>query len=680
MKHTHRQKGSALLVTLVMGGLIAFAVGLVLVHVNQQVRATEDRMGYEEAWHTGLAGVNAIKAYIVTQDKSTSVARQLGGSVSYNPPSLSGLVGDLVRVTSGAIEQANYIAENKSNPSLFVNMSASDIYNKWYKNQSVTLPSDGTLTENGLQRLVLFQTYVSKSERPSNGDAAIVFPNDLSGSAGEQIFQNTNPRNARSLVTRIRVTTPYRPGASITSAAKPDDLTQTTLIVEAEGISLPSNKNLDFRYVGMGGGAKRRILAEKIQVLAQDLNTTTIPTPPLKPGAAIIANGMVTHTGASHFNVAWGPVWSKGGIDIMKYTPSYSSKTGVFAMSPQKTKSAGAGIDGDKWLKYVAAGALTSDGSPLFPGLSPTTQDLFVEAFKGLLKDAGGKTVAMGKVDLQPGFDNDYTGETGGIPDWSKPSPGGLDVFVADPDNAGNIAIGTGALVQNWPGVNSLIEAQTNQLQTSETFFRNLAKVNGTYFSYDVATGKYSGSGVFGGSWSDVQAKIDRTTLLGGGTNPYVVPDGVLFIESNSTAAVDSFPTISVNSSTGFFWRGLMYLKNMSINSSGTGKLADIHMQNPDQFATEPDTAGHLSSLGQTNSNCYLDGILYTNGMASGTGNTSIYGCVITIGGWNNGGTPYIYYNPRLKNGMFFTETVTSGKKAIVNVLSSALFERHSWL
>lgn len=679
MKSTYRQKGSALLVTLVMGGLIAFAVGLMLMHVTQQVRSTQDRMGFEEAWHTGLAGINAIKAYIVTQDKSTTVARQLGGTVQYDPPVLSGLAGDLARVTSGAIEQANYVAENESNPSLFVNMKAADIFNKWYKIQGLTVPSDGTINENGLQRQVLFQTYVTSSERPSNGQTVIALPNDLSGSAAEQIFQNATPANARSFVTRIRVTTPYRPGGTSTGVVgKPDDLTQTTLIVEAEGIALPSNKNLDMAFAGMGGGAKRRILAEKIQVLAQDLNTTTIPTPPLKPGAAIIARGTVTHIGESHFNVAWGPVWSKGAIKLLKFQPSYFK--GVFSMSPQKVKSAGAGIDGDKWLKYVSAGLLTNDGSPLFTGLSPTTQDLFVEAYQGLLKDAGGKSIPKENVDLQPGYDNNYNGVTGGVPDWALPDPKGLNVFVADPDNAGNIAIGTGALVQNWPGVNALIDAQTNQLQTSETFFRNLAKLNGTYFSYDTATGKYSGSGLFGASWDDVLAKIDKTSLLGGQTNPYVVPDGVLFVESNATGAVSTYPTINVNSGSALFWRGLMYLKNMNINSTGAGKLADVHMQNPDQFAADPDSAGHLGSQGTNVSNCFLDGILFTNGMAGGTGNISIYGCVITIGGWENGGTPSIYYNPRLKKGMFFTETVTSGKKAITNILSSALFERHSWM
>jgi len=95
---------------------------------------------------------------------------------------------------------------------------------------------------------------------------------------------------------------------------------------------------------------------------------------------------------------------------------------------------------------------------------------------------------------------------------------------------------------------------------------------------------------------------------------------------------------------------GAYYTKsNMILNGtfsiSGSGPTTNIpDAQNPDQVAG-------LQS-GYTPLNAHIDGLIYTTGDFNSAGNPVIYGAVIAEGGFTGSGTPDIWYNKNLANGL----------------------------
>lgn len=691
-----RNRGSAILVALMMCGIIAFAMGVTLLHMRNTMRSTEDKMAYEEAYHAALSGINAMKAYIVQQDKLLA-AKHL-------PAHLDGLTA----VTSGSIELANFIAKNHDNPSLFQDKTASDLHAEFWTDIP-SLPSDGSVTQNGLERIVLFQTNSTASELPDPTDRVIMFPNERDViTPVSNMFNPDESGPVRSYVSRIRVTTPYRlaPSASPGANGIPDDLRECNIIIESEGVALASHLNND-ASPGLPGGPKRRVLQQKVKILAMDDETTTIyhPGVALAPGASIISSSLIDYSGASHLNIHWGPAWSKSDIKLLNLAMTLNMETDkdgfafvrLFELEAAQ-KYSGTGIDGpgspaymDEWADFIAAGQLLNQsGDPLFrpssgkqldtslaryPGTDQSGFDFFYEAYNNNLYPMN-LTVAeenawasYSERDLF--LDGRYWWDTVQGTAWNDPTS---NIFF-DPTQPG-----AGALIERATYIAEKIETQTSALETSETFFRNLAMENGTYFKRN-PDGTYSGSGLINADDSVMLTRISKKSPYfdNDNTNPWVVPDGILFIESEGDYPSGAdLPDLDINSSDNFFWRGLMYLKNLDLNITGAGGLPTVHLQNPDWFEDSPDTADALGTNGLDQAGVFLDGILYTNGQTGGTGNAVIYGSVIARGGWSNGGNPEIFYNPRLKDGILFQPPPTNislSTKKIVNVIGSSTSE-----
>lgn len=111
--------------------------------------------------------------------------------------------------------------------------------------------------------------------------------------------------------------------------------------------------------------------------------------------------------------------------------------------------------------------------------------------------------------------------------------------------------------------------------------------------------------------------------------------------------------TLSI-SGNGLGLKGFYYLC-ANFNCSGVG--------NPPPLASAKDPDGVARSL--SGANIFLDGVLYAAGTLSMSGDSGVYGSVITELGYKGGGTPNIYYNAELAKGLI-VEPGNLGSRMIV--------------
>jgi hypothetical protein len=170
--------------------------------------------------------------------------------------------------------------------------------------------------------------------------------------------------------------------------------------------------------------------------------------------------------------------------------------------------------------------------------------------------------------------------------------------------------------------------------------FKQLALAHGRYYSTD-ASGNIYRDGI-----EDNAHRIDFLTEFGV-ENHATAPYDLIFIDTvNGTPSVDAPPAadgsnlahISANGSN-LGLKGIFYL---GAHFSGTG------LNNGTEGVTME------SPYGTTNNSVsiFLNGVMYAAGTMALQGGTNVYGSVVTQLGFTGGGTPDVYYNKSLADGL----------------------------
>jgi hypothetical protein len=172
--------------------------------------------------------------------------------------------------------------------------------------------------------------------------------------------------------------------------------------------------------------------------------------------------------------------------------------------------------------------------------------------------------------------------------------------------------------------------------------FKDHAMSHGRYYSTD-ADGNIYSDGV-----EDTAHLVDFDTEFGNSdrsNGPY----DLVFIDTinNLPPATDgsNMATI-INSGIGTGMKGVFWI-GANYDQRGSGNPADLVADKPIK-----NLDGSISFQQTTLNKVYLDGVLYMAGTAHFQGNPVIYGSVIAQKGYLSGGTPDIYFNHKLKDGL----------------------------
>ncbi|MEN6625498.1 MAG: hypothetical protein ABFD69_04625 [Candidatus Sumerlaeia bacterium] len=164
--------------------------------------------------------------------------------------------------------------------------------------------------------------------------------------------------------------------------------------------------------------------------------------------------------------------------------------------------------------------------------------------------------------------------------------------------------------------------------------FKNLAMSHGRYYSTD-ASGNIYKNGI-----EDADHIVDfytEFTVADRNSSPY----DLIFIDtidSNPPASDGSnLATVTVAGS-GNGTKGVMYIA-ANFDASGVGSPPSLIGTNP---------VGVSKSLSQI----FHDGVIYASGTIAMSGNAGVYGSVVAQRGFAGGGTPDVYYNVKLKDGL----------------------------
>lgn len=177
--------------------------------------------------------------------------------------------------------------------------------------------------------------------------------------------------------------------------------------------------------------------------------------------------------------------------------------------------------------------------------------------------------------------------------------------------------------VLQWPDMLS-------QYQT----LKEMAMAHGRYYTTDAAGNVYEGAvkdAAHKVVFNDEFGEADRVN------SPY----DLVFIDTingQPPAANGSNLATITNSGTGLGMKGVFYIC-ANFTQTGAGNPASLVCEKPD-------------STSQSISKVYLDGVLYSAGWMDLGGNPIVYGSVVAEKGFASGGTPEVYYNHRLKNGL----------------------------
>ncbi len=116
--------------------------------------------------------------------------------------------------------------------------------------------------------------------------------------------------------------------------------------------------------------------------------------------------------------------------------------------------------------------------------------------------------------------------------------------------------------------------------------------------------------------------------------------------------ATDNTAGFTMDLSGDFFTDGNLYI-NGNFEWSGGGSGESVVMEDPDGV----DDPGSLKCQGLADqvtcaADIQMEGLLYTTGNFGGSGSPVIYGALVAEGGVQSSGTPDIYYNADLRNGL----------------------------
>lgn len=174
-------------------------------------------------------------------------------------------------------------------------------------------------------------------------------------------------------------------------------------------------------------------------------------------------------------------------------------------------------------------------------------------------------------------------------------------------------------------------------LLSNYTDFKQLAQANGRYY-YTDANGN-----IFDGNDNPVTHFLDEF----GVTSHAGSPHDLVFIDNPNGAQPDgtfSLPTINIQGNGSVNDLGLkgVYYFAVNVDIAGVGGPPPLEISDPDgNSITE---------------NIWLNGVLYSAGDIEFTGNPMIFGSVLAENGFDGGGTPDIYYNEDLADGMIIDD------------------------
>jgi hypothetical protein len=139
---------------------------------------------------------------------------------------------------------------------------------------------------------------------------------------------------------------------------------------------------------------------------------------------------------------------------------------------------------------------------------------------------------------------------------------------------------------------------------------------------------------------------------IGAGTSFNSLTNGqsldLLYVDIGKTdpgcnPTVPSTPTFSVGGGGGYYTNSNIIL-NGTFSINGIGGTTNITAQNPDQV--------DAGQTGTRTLGVHFNGLLYTTGNFDSSGNPVVYGAVVAEGGFTGSGTPDIWYNKNLANGL----------------------------
>jgi len=652
-----RNRGSALLITLTMCGIILITTASMLFSVRTMVRSTDDRLAYEECYHAALAGVASAKGWI------------------YNPNYAKAHLGPTLgtkfqHITSGSIELAKDVVTKltqQASQETLDNISTQYITNWWTDIDSSL--GTGPLLPGG--RRVLYDFTVT-------GDMLVKMRRDAPDMNTQSVYGGDN-NDVRSYVSRIRITTPFRNADGF----KADNLRQVTLIVEATATT---------RGVGR---PKTRTVQQKLLIVPEEDSS-----PVLGPLSGVaFGGGAITVQGASSLNVRWAPVWCKGNMQLLQLALTKVLDGGgnfshfLLTAGTGSSKFIGAGVTSDgmyeKWLRWQTAGVITdTNGNPTFAPLEAHSGKLVKDLFHQLMNT--GQTVSTWNPNDGPEATNpqpanlplpditqnqfklaggyNWTATSG---QWAHPGTGQGILF--DPPNSSNIYGSAGdlksAFVQKDSSminkIDNLLDTQLNYTTWKEFaiqkggYARPVLSNNGSvsYFVNQQGQRLYvtpnktlttssSGNSAF---TSIGQLSMYNLVPQGGSATPFntsKISDRVLF--SDTVQGTPNGTKATIETGSNFFWKGLLYLQ-ANLKTTGVGAGQQVLMKNPDEFLQDPTG----NTTGAPRGSCYLDGVVYVDGSLDRNGNGCIYGSLMCRGGYGGGGSPDIYYNSRNGRGLF---------------------------
>lgn len=167
--------------------------------------------------------------------------------------------------------------------------------------------------------------------------------------------------------------------------------------------------------------------------------------------------------------------------------------------------------------------------------------------------------------------------------------------------------------------------------------FKDFAKANGTYYSWDSLGNLVDGAGTIIPDFSDHFEKADRENA----------PFDAVFIDTLDgnppyQNGVDNIGEVRISGNSDGY-KGFFYLC-ADVVVSGNG--------NPTSVLTAEDPDGVSAPI----SKVFLDGVMFTPGKLDVTGNPVTFGAVIAEEGIRGTGTMDVYYDSELKDGLPFEE------------------------
>jgi hypothetical protein len=186
-----------------------------------------------------------------------------------------------------------------------------------------------------------------------------------------------------------------------------------------------------------------------------------------------------------------------------------------------------------------------------------------------------------------------------------------------------------------------------------------LAKYN-EFKALALSHGRYFGTDASGNIYRDGIEKVENIISFDaefGDANRETSPYDIIFIDTvdgNPPAANGSNLATISNSGQNQGMKGIFYIC-ANYAQGGSGKPAPLLNAEKPIMNLDGTVTYQLTTLPGPEANSfgvYLDGVMYAAGTMSFQGNPVVYGSLVAEKGYGSGGTPEIYYNHKLKDGL----------------------------